>query len=184
MQLSDKLKQVLLQEFRSGYRGGIYGYTQRALAFNSNKIEGSTLTKEQTASLFEEGYLPVSDEVYRSKDIEEMTGHFLMFKVPGDDRDAKIEYLTQKINSELFPGSALRQLFSEYYFCSFSELDEYAAVMETDLDIFTDQIRKIIPNSAALNKEIKRFKAKCILVSILFFAVYIMLVLPLVLLLF
>lgn len=46
---------------------------------NSNKIEGSTLTEEQTASLFEEGVIAVSDDYYRAKDIEEMNGHFLMF---------------------------------------------------------------------------------------------------------
>lgn len=34
-------------------RSGIYGLTQRLLAYNSNKIEGSTLTEEQTASLFD-----------------------------------------------------------------------------------------------------------------------------------
>ena len=32
-------------------RTGVYAYTQRAMAYNSNKIEGSTLTPEQTASL-------------------------------------------------------------------------------------------------------------------------------------
>lgn len=37
-------------------RSGIYGYTQRLLAYNSNKIEGSTLTEEQTASLFDTGF--------------------------------------------------------------------------------------------------------------------------------
>lgn len=60
-------------------RSGIYAYTQRALAYNSNKIEGSTLTEEQTASLFDTGILPVSDDYYRAKDVEEMNGHFLMF---------------------------------------------------------------------------------------------------------
>ena len=60
-------------------RGGIYGETQRSMAYNSNKIEGSTLTEDQTATLFESRYLPTSDEPYRAKDIEEMTGHFLMF---------------------------------------------------------------------------------------------------------
>ncbi|MDO5575325.1 MAG: Fic family protein [bacterium] len=60
-------------------RSGIYGITQRELAYNSNKIEGSTLTKEQTASLFDMGMLPKSDDYYRAKDIEEMNGHFLMF---------------------------------------------------------------------------------------------------------
>lgn len=60
-------------------RSGIYGYTQRAMAYNSNRIEGSTLTEKQTAYLFEEGYLPASDDAYKSRDIEEMNGHFLMF---------------------------------------------------------------------------------------------------------
>lgn len=60
-------------------RSGVYEYTQRLLAYNSNKIEGSILTEEQTASLFDNGTLPKSDDYYRAKDVEEMNGHFLMF---------------------------------------------------------------------------------------------------------
>lgn len=60
-------------------RSGIYACTQRLLAYNSNKIEGSTLTEEQTALLFDEGVLPRSDDYYRAKDVEEMNGHFMMF---------------------------------------------------------------------------------------------------------
>ena len=78
-----KKNEALLWNLRNEYerqdRSGIYGYTQRTLAYNSNRIEGSTLTETQTAALFEEGYLPASDEIYRRKDIEEMNGHFLMF---------------------------------------------------------------------------------------------------------
>ncbi|MCD8241500.1 MAG: Fic family protein [Lachnospiraceae bacterium] len=60
-------------------RSGIYAYTQRALAYNSNRIEGSTLTEEQTASLFDSGSLPSNPDYYRAKDVEETNGHFLMF---------------------------------------------------------------------------------------------------------
>ena len=60
-------------------RSGIYAVTSRELAYNSNKIEGSTLTKDQTAALFDMGVLPQSEDYYRAKDIEEMNGHFLMF---------------------------------------------------------------------------------------------------------
>lgn len=60
-------------------RSGVYAHTQRLLAYNSNKLEGSTLTEEQTASLFDHGILPKSDDYYRAKDVEEMNGHFLMF---------------------------------------------------------------------------------------------------------
>ena len=52
-------------------RSGIYAYTQCLLAYNSNKIEGSTLTEEQTASLFDNGMLPKSENYYRAKDVEE-----------------------------------------------------------------------------------------------------------------
>ncbi|MCC2818092.1 Fic family protein [Enterocloster sp. OA13] len=75
-------------------RSGVYGYTQRLLAYNSNKIEGSTLTEEQTASLFDNGTLPKSDDYYRAKDVEEMNGHFLMFNKMLDTLD---EPLTQKL---------------------------------------------------------------------------------------
>lgn len=76
---NDALKWVFQLEHKKKDRSGIYGYTQRTLAYNSNRIEGSTLTEDQTAALFEEGYLPATDEFYKSKDIEEMNGHFLMF---------------------------------------------------------------------------------------------------------
>ena len=73
----------LLERFKIEHtkrdRSGVYGFTQRLLAYNSNKIEGSTLTEEQTASLFDTGILPKTDDYYRAKDVEEMNGHFLMF---------------------------------------------------------------------------------------------------------
>ena len=75
-------------------RSGVYAYTQRLLAYNSNKIEGSTLTEEQTASLFDNGTLPKSDDYYRAKDVEEMNGHFLMFNKMLDTLD---ESLSQKL---------------------------------------------------------------------------------------
>ena len=60
-------------------RSGVYAYTQKIVAYNSNKIEGSKLTLEQISSLFDNGTLPISDDYYRAKDVEEMNGHFLMF---------------------------------------------------------------------------------------------------------
>lgn len=75
-------------------RSGVYGFTQRLMAYNSNKIEGSTLTEEQTASLFDTGVLPRSDDYYRAKDVEEMNGHFLMF-------NKMLDTLNQPLSQEL-----------------------------------------------------------------------------------
>ncbi len=78
--VNSNLIYTLQTEQKHQIRNGIYGFTQRELAYNSNKIEGSTLTKEHTASLFETGSIYTeSDEVYKAKDIEEMQGHFAMF---------------------------------------------------------------------------------------------------------
>ena len=85
----------LIERFKSEHtkrdRSGVYGFTQRLLAYNSNKIEGSTLTEEQTASLFDTGILPKTDDYYRAKDVEEMNGHFLMFNQMLDTLDAALD---------------------------------------------------------------------------------------------
>ncbi len=86
-------------------RSGVYAYTQRLLAYNSNKIEGSTLTEEQTASLFDHGTLPKSDDYYRAKDVEEMNGHFLMFNKMLDTLDQKLcPVLIKQFHYELKSG--------------------------------------------------------------------------------
>lgn len=86
-------------------RSGVYAYTQRLLAYNSNKIEGSTLTEEQTASLFDNGTLPRSDDYYRAKDVEEMNGHFLMFNRMLDTLDEPLsQELIKQFHYELKSG--------------------------------------------------------------------------------
>ncbi len=70
-----------MYEFKKQDRSGVYGFTQRSIAYNSNRIEGSSLTEKQTASMFETGtlYADDPDMIFRTKDIEEMNGHFKMF---------------------------------------------------------------------------------------------------------
>lgn len=86
-------------------RSGVYAYTQRLIAYNSNKIEGSTLTEEQTASLFDNGILLKSDDYYRAKDIEEMNGHFLMFNKMLDTLDGPLtQELIKQFHYELKSG--------------------------------------------------------------------------------
>ncbi len=86
-------------------RSGVYAYTQRLLAYNSNKIEGSTLTEEQTASLFDNGILPKADDYYRAKDVEEMNGHFLMFNRMLDTlNDSLSQDLIKQFHYELKSG--------------------------------------------------------------------------------
>lgn len=100
-----ELKKRLMIEFNKHDRSGIYAITSRNLAYNSNKIEGSTLTETQTADLFDTGLLPASDNVYRAKDIEEMNGHFLMFNFMLKTLDEELsESLIKRFHYELKSG--------------------------------------------------------------------------------
>ena len=61
------LRKRLLIEKEKSDRSGIYGISQRMMAYNSNKIEGSTLTEKQTASIFETGTLLGENVEFRRK---------------------------------------------------------------------------------------------------------------------
>ena len=66
----------LRQEKESGLKGGIYHRTQIDLTYNSNHIEGSRLTKEQTCYIFETNTLGITVENTRIDDILETVNHF------------------------------------------------------------------------------------------------------------
>lgn len=107
--MQKELVKKLIERFRieksKRDRSGIYAVTQRELAYNSNKIEGSTLTKEQTASLFDTGVIARGNEYYRAKDIEEMNGHFLMFNHMIDTLEEPLsEKLIKEFHYELKAG--------------------------------------------------------------------------------
>ncbi|UTC65814.1 Fic family protein [Treponema sp. OMZ 788] len=72
----DTLLSFLKREKDAGLKGGIYHKIQIDLTYNSNHIEGSKLTHEQTRFIFETRTLGVTDEVVRVDDIVETVNHF------------------------------------------------------------------------------------------------------------
>ena len=57
-----RLKDRLQIEFKKQDRSGVYGFTQRSIAYNSNRIEGSSLTEKQTASMKD----PLSEDIVKN----------------------------------------------------------------------------------------------------------------------
>lgn len=70
------LLEVLCREKESRLKGGIYHRTQVDLTYNSNHIEGSRLTHEQTRFIFETNTIGVEGETLRVDDIIETVNHF------------------------------------------------------------------------------------------------------------
>ena len=67
---------ALREQMESNMRGGIYHRTQIDLTYNSNHIEGSRLSKEQTRYIYETNTIGVTDEAVSVDDIIETTNHF------------------------------------------------------------------------------------------------------------
>lgn len=84
----------LREEKESKLKGGIYHRTQIDLTYNSNHIEGSRLTKEQTRFIFETNTLGVTTENTRIDDIMETVNHFRCI-------DFIIDHATDKITESL-----------------------------------------------------------------------------------
>ncbi len=70
------LLSVLQEEKNGQIRGGIYHKVQIELTYNSNHIEGSRLTHDQTRYIFETATVGATDESIRVDDIIETTNHF------------------------------------------------------------------------------------------------------------
>lgn len=66
----------LREEKDAKLNGGIYHRTQIDLTYNSNHIEGSRLTKEQTRFIFETNTLGITTESTSVDDIMETVNHF------------------------------------------------------------------------------------------------------------
>lgn len=70
------LPAILQEEKASKYSGGIYHKTQIDLTYNSNHMEGSRLTHDQTRFIFETNTIGIENEVVNVDDIIETTNHF------------------------------------------------------------------------------------------------------------
>lgn len=72
---------VLRDEKQNGLKGGIYHKTQIKLTYNTNRIEGSKLSEEQTRYIFETNtdFLENGETTANADDIVETINHFSCF---------------------------------------------------------------------------------------------------------
>ena len=70
------LLDVLQDEKANKYAGGIYHKTQIDLTYNSNHMEGSRLTHDQTRYIFETNTIGIEKEVLNVDDVIETANHF------------------------------------------------------------------------------------------------------------
>lgn len=72
----ETLLEILRDQKKNGQHGGIYHKLQIELTYNSNHIEGSRLTHDQTMYIFETNTIVFENETVNVDDIVETVNHF------------------------------------------------------------------------------------------------------------
>ena len=92
------LLDILQEERKSAYFGGIYHKTQIELTYHSNRMDGSRLTHDQARYIFETNTIGVEKEALNVDDVIETANHFRCIDRMIDHAKAA---LTEKLIKEL-----------------------------------------------------------------------------------
>lgn len=101
------LLKVLREQKSSRLKGSIYHRTQIDLTYNSNHIEGSKLTHDQTRYIFETNTIGITDQAINVDDIVETVNHFRCIDYIIDHAEEKLtENLIRQLHLILKSGTS------------------------------------------------------------------------------
>lgn len=105
------LLEILQDEKKRKYSGGIYHKTQIDLTYNSNHMEGSCLTHDQTRYIFETNTIDSENRLLKVDDVIETVNHFRCIdKIIDDARVALSEKLVKELHFILKTGTSVSNL--------------------------------------------------------------------------
>ena len=98
---------ALREQKASRLKGGIYHRTQIDLTYNSNHIEGSRLTHDQTRYIFETNTIGITDSAVNVDDIVETVNHFRLIDYIIDHTEELLtEHLVKQLHLMLKTGTS------------------------------------------------------------------------------
>ena len=102
-----EIKEALITQKNMNLSGNLYHKTQLDFAYNTNHMEGSTITPDETASIYDTGTILTSGEkVISLKDATETKNHFTLFKYMLDTIEDKLsEDMIKKFHFILKDGT-------------------------------------------------------------------------------
>ena len=101
------LLEILQAEKADRYPGGIYHKTQIELTYNSNHMEGSRLTHDQTRYIFETNTIGIEKEAVNVDDVIETANHFRCIDLIIDEAKSKLsEKLIKELHRMLKSGTS------------------------------------------------------------------------------
>jgi Fic family protein len=147
----NRIKYELILQKKSKFKGNIYHFSQVNFSYNSNKIEGSKLTSEQTEAIFNtSSFIPKSDDLIKLDDLIETKNHFKLFDYMIDniDDDLSIDMILE-MHSILKRGTSDED-DPRYNVGGFKVVPNMIGVIETIDTVHPDNVR--IELNELLNK--------------------------------
>ena len=148
------LLSILQEEKRTKYAGGIYHKTQIDLTYNSNHIEGSRLTHDQTRYIFETNTIGVENEVLNVDDVIETSNHFRCIDLIIDHAASTLsEHFIKKLNHILKTSTSDSR---EDWFAvgEYKRLPNEVGGMQTSLpEEVADKMKALLSNYNAVPKK-------------------------------
>ena len=97
---------ILKEQKAAGFKGGIYHKIQIDLTYNSNRIEGSRISHDQTRYIFETNTISFENGAVNVDDIIETTNHFRCIDMIIDEVNAPLtEKFIKRLHSALKTGT-------------------------------------------------------------------------------
>lgn len=146
------LLNALREQKVSRMKGGIYHRTQIDLTYNSNHIEGSRLTHDQTRYIFETNTIGITDEAVNVDDVVETVNHFRCIDFIIDHAEEKLtEELIKQLHLLLKTGTSDSR--KEWFAVGgYKRLPNEVGGMETTLPKDVHREMKALLNSYHTNK--------------------------------
>ena len=130
-----KIKKALIEQKNMNLSGNLYYKTQVDFAYNTNHIEGSTITSDETASIYDTGTILTSaDKIIVLKDATETRNHFTLFKYMLDTIDNVLnEEMIKKYHFILKEGTLTDEEREWFNVGDYKKLKNYVGSIETTL---------------------------------------------------
>ena len=129
------IKKALIEQKRINLSGNLYYKTQVDFAYNTNHIEGSTITSDETISIYDTGTILTStDKIIVLKDATETRNHFTLFKYMLDTIDNVLnEEMIKKYHFILKEGTLTYEEREWFNVGDYKKLKNYVGSIETTL---------------------------------------------------
>lgn len=129
------IKDALIKQKNMNLSGNLYYKTQIDFAYNTNHMEGSTITADETESIYDTGTILANEEkVIVIKDVIEIKNHFTLFKYMLDNVDEELSIdMIKKFHYILKDGTLTESEKSWFNVGEFKKLKNYVGNIETSL---------------------------------------------------